>query len=103
MSKKYDVDVAGVLIGYLGLFLHLKPLAKFIDYHLVAKDIIVLPKSVTPSRISSNLKGAIRFAKSVDKADLETLDGVAAMGKQKRFIMPPWVITFILIIMVFTN
>ncbi|KAF8512554.1 Aldo/keto reductase [Hysterangium stoloniferum] len=70
MSKKYNVDVASVLI--------------------VAKKVVALPKSVTPSRISSNLKGAIDFAKNIDKADLEILDAVAANGKQKRFIMPPW-------------
>ncbi|KAF8586618.1 Aldo/keto reductase [Ramaria rubella] len=73
LAQKYNVEATAVLLGYL-----------------VAKSVVTLPKSVTPSRIISNLSGALDFAKRVDKADLETLDGVAASGKQKRFIMPPW-------------
>jgi glycerol 2-dehydrogenase (NADP+) len=56
----------------------------------VARDIVVLPKSVTPGRISSNYKGAISAAAKLSKEDIAELDGVAAAGKQKRFIMPPW-------------
>jgi len=73
IAKKYNVDTAAVLLGYL-----------------VSKNIIVLSKSVTPARITSNLTGALDFAKRVEKADIETLDGIAASGKQKRFVMPPW-------------
>lgn len=53
---------------------------------LVAKGIIVLPKSVTPARISSNFIGAIAAANKLrfDTADLQRLDGLAASGKQKR-------------------
>lgn len=68
---------------------------------------MVLPKSVTPTRIASNMKGAITAARKLDRSDMEKLDGVAASGKQKRstivfipsafhlrivhrFIMPPW-------------
>lgn len=56
----------------------------------VAKDIIVLPKSVTPSRIESNLTGALEAHSVLTPEDIKILDGVAAGGKQKRFIMPPW-------------
>lgn len=56
----------------------------------MAKDIVVLPKSVTPARIASNYIGAVTAAKKLTKEDVETLDGVAAGGKQKRLIMPPW-------------
>jgi len=73
ISQKYNVNVASVLLGYL-----------------VAKKIVTLPKSVTPQRIEANLTGALEFASKVDAADLERLDGVAASGKQHRFIMPPW-------------
>ena len=56
----------------------------------MAKDIVVLPKSVTPSRISANYDGAIAALKALTKEDIEKLDKVAAAGKQKRFITPPW-------------
>ncbi|KIJ32165.1 hypothetical protein M422DRAFT_61583 [Sphaerobolus stellatus SS14] len=41
LSKKYNVSVAAVLLGYL-----------------VAKKIVTLPKSVTPERIQANLDGS---------------------------------------------
>jgi len=56
----------------------------------VAKGTIVLPKSVTPSRIKANLDGALKGKSSLTKEDVEKLDGLAASGKQKRFITPPW-------------
>ncbi|PPQ88788.1 hypothetical protein CVT25_010474 [Psilocybe cyanescens] len=52
--------------------------------------IIVLPKSVTPARIAANFTPAITAAEKLDAADLDKLDGLAAAGKQKRFITPPW-------------
>ena len=53
---------------------------------LVAKGIIVLPKSVTPVRITSNFRGALAAANKLffDTCDLQTLDGLAASGKQRR-------------------
>lgn len=53
---------------------------------LVAKGIVVLPKSVTPVRITSNFTGAFAAANKLrfDIADLQTLDDLAASGKQKR-------------------
>ncbi|KAG9087623.1 hypothetical protein FS749_002793, partial [Ceratobasidium sp. UAMH 11750] len=68
IAKKHDASAAAVLIGY----------------H-VAKGHIVLPKSVTPERIESNLKAA-----PLDASDLEKLDSLAASGKQQRFIKPAW-------------
>jgi glycerol 2-dehydrogenase (NADP+) len=56
----------------------------------VAKGVVILPKSVTHTRIASNMTGAITAAQKLDKADMERLDGVAAGGKQKRLVMPPW-------------
>ncbi|KAG0695372.1 NADP-dependent oxidoreductase domain-containing protein [Suillus ampliporus] len=58
--------------------------------YLLAKDIIVLPKSVTPSRIESNLTGALEAYSALTTEDIKVLDGVAAGGKQKRLLMPPW-------------
>ena len=45
---------------------------------------------MTPSRIDANLSGFIDALGKLDDSDIEKLDGVAASGKQKRFIMPPW-------------
>ncbi|EIN08258.1 Aldo/keto reductase [Punctularia strigosozonata HHB-11173 SS5] len=73
LSKKYDLQPSDVLLGYL-----------------LAKDIVILPKSITPSRVASNLVGAVTAANKFSKDDLDKLDAVAASGKQKRFIMPPW-------------
>ncbi|KAK7685526.1 hypothetical protein QCA50_011392 [Cerrena zonata] len=73
IAKKYDVPVVGILLGYL-----------------VAKGIVALPKSVTPTRILSNLKDTVTAAEKLTPEDIKLLDGVAAGGKQKRFIMPPW-------------
>lgn len=54
------------------------------------KDIVVLPKSMSLSRIESNLTGALEAYHALTPEDLKILDGVAASGKQKRFIMPYW-------------
>jgi hypothetical protein len=54
------------------------------------KGCVVIPKSATPSRIDANLNGFVNALGKLDKFDIEKLDGVAANGKQKRFIMPPW-------------
>ena len=51
---------------------------------------MALPKSVTPSRIDANLTGFVDALGKLDDSDVEKLDGVAASGKQKRLIMPPW-------------
>ncbi|KAG8987725.1 hypothetical protein FRB90_003177 [Tulasnella sp. 427] len=51
----------------------------------IAKGIVPLPKSVNPERILTN----IQYAK-LAPADVEKIDGLAAAGKQKRLIRPPW-------------
>lgn len=58
--------------------------------YLLKKGIVVLPKSMSPSRIESNLTGALEAYHALTPEDLKILDGVAASGKQKRFIMPYW-------------
>lgn len=58
--------------------------------YLVAKDVVILPKSVTPARIEANLTGALAAYNKLVADDVEKLDGVAANGKQKRLIMPAW-------------
>ncbi|KAG6818970.1 hypothetical protein H0H93_016744 [Arthromyces matolae] len=73
IAQKYSLNASDVLIGYL-----------------VAKGFSVVPKSVTPSRIASNLTGTLDAVKNLTSADIEELDGLAASGKQKRFITPPW-------------
>ncbi|KAF9262363.1 Aldo/keto reductase [Marasmius fiardii PR-910] len=73
IAQKLSLQTPDVLLGWL-----------------VAKDIVALPKSVTPERITSNLKGAVSAATKLSKDDIETIDGLAASGKQRRLIMPPW-------------
>jgi len=72
IASKHGLQTADVLLGYL-----------------VAKNIVTLPKSVTPARIASNYTGALTAASKLSK-DIETLDGVAAAGKQQRLIMQQW-------------
>ncbi|KAI0084074.1 Aldo/keto reductase [Irpex rosettiformis] len=72
IAQQHSLNTSDVLIGYL-----------------LARDIVVLPKSATPARISANLEGGLAALKALTKEDIEKLDK-AAEGKQKRFIMPPW-------------
>lgn len=51
---------------------------------------MVLPKSANPSHIDGNFNGFINALGKLDDSDVEKLDSVAASGKQKRFITPPW-------------
>jgi glycerol 2-dehydrogenase (NADP+) len=55
-----------------------------ISYH-VNKGVVVLPKSVSAKRISSN-KEVI----SLSDEDIAILDGLAANGKAKRINTPLW-------------
>ena len=69
IAKAHGVDAAQVLIGWL-----------------TAKEIVALPKSTTPERISSNAKPASLSAEDVKKLD----DLAGPGGKQNRLIRPPW-------------
>ncbi|GJJ15098.1 hypothetical protein Clacol_009373 [Clathrus columnatus] len=73
LATKYEVPVSAVLLGYL-----------------LRRNIVILPKSVTPSRIEENLRLSQDFASRVSDEDFKILDSIAVNGKQKRFIMPPW-------------
>ncbi|KIJ59960.1 hypothetical protein HYDPIDRAFT_32690 [Hydnomerulius pinastri MD-312] len=73
IANKYGLKTADILLAYL-----------------LAKDVVVLPKSVTPARIESNFTGALAGYSKLTPEDVAKLDGVAAGGKQKRLIMPPW-------------
>ncbi|EGO04066.1 hypothetical protein SERLA73DRAFT_175801 [Serpula lacrymans var. lacrymans S7.3] len=73
IANKHAIPVPDVLLGYI-----------------LAKGMVVLPKSVTPSRIESNLKGALGASQVLTQEDIEKLDSVAASGKQKRFLLPPF-------------
>jgi len=59
-----------------------------VKHLLVAKGFVVLPKSVTPARIATNFAGAIAAGAKLEAADIEQLDGLAAGGKQRRYIFP---------------
>jgi glycerol 2-dehydrogenase (NADP+) len=69
LAKKYDVQPAQIVIGWF-----------------IAKDIVVLPKSVTASRILVNSTPAKLSAEDVAKIDALSTDP----EKAKRFIKPPW-------------
>lgn len=68
IAKKYDVTPATILISYQ-----------------VNRGCIVLPKSVTFSRIEDNLKVI-----PLSKEDMDVLEGMAAAGKQQRVNTPLW-------------
>ncbi|CEL02561.1 Putative Glycerol dehydrogenase [Aspergillus calidoustus] len=68
IAAKYNVSPATILISYQ-----------------VNRGCVVLPKSVTPSRIESNLKVI-----PLHQEDLDTLEGMAAAGKQQRVNTPLW-------------
>ncbi|KAF5311011.1 hypothetical protein D9619_007737 [Psilocybe cf. subviscida] len=73
LATKHSLQPADILLGYL-----------------LYKGFVVLPKSVTPSRISANFTGALAATKTLGATEFASLDGRAADGKQKRFITPPW-------------
>lgn len=55
----------------------------------IARGVVCLPKSVTPSRITSNLKTV-----SLSPEEMKALDGLAADGKQLRVNTPNWMTDF---------
>ncbi|EIW78172.1 Aldo keto reductase [Coniophora puteana RWD-64-598 SS2] len=73
IAKKHGLATTDVLLGYL-----------------LKKDIVVLPKSVTPARIKTNLDNTITAYEKLTEEDVAVLDAVAANGKQKRLVTPPW-------------
>ena len=94
LAEKYNLKVSDILLGYLGTSSYTKSdfQLSVIDASLctsaVAKDIVVLPKSVTPARIASNFHGALEAGAKLkaNPDDLAKLDGLAAAGKQLRFV-----------------
>ena len=88
IATKHSMQPADILLGYLRMFIYAVTHLDNNSVHLilVAKEIVVLPKSVTPVRITSNFSGAFAAANKlrIDVTDLKTLDGLAASGKQKR-------------------
>ncbi|TNY17772.1 aldo/keto reductase family protein [Rhodotorula diobovata] len=66
IADKHSVSPATVLISY-------QP----------QRGCVVLPKSVSPARIDANLELI-----TLDEEDMETLDGMAAKGKQQRVNTP---------------
>ena len=88
IAIKHSLQPADILLGYLRRFISSEAYRDNNRVHLilVAKGMIVLPKSVTPAHITSNLTGAFAAANKLrcDISDLQSLDGLAASGKQKR-------------------
>lgn len=72
---------------YVSLFARFK-LNKGLINDLVRRNIIVLPKSVTPARIKKNVEAPL--AVNLTDEEFQKLDTLAENGKQKRLIKPPW-------------
>ncbi|KAG1729571.1 NADP-dependent oxidoreductase domain-containing protein [Suillus lakei] len=68
----------------------LKSTSEVLLGYLLTKGVVVLPKSLTPSHIESNLTGALDAYNVLTPEDIKVLDGVAASGKQKRIYTFPW-------------
>jgi glycerol 2-dehydrogenase (NADP+) len=60
------------------------PATILISYQ-VNRGCVVLPKSVTKSRITDNLNVI-----ALDAEDMKTLEGMATAGKQRRVNTPKW-------------
>ncbi|KAI0309839.1 Aldo/keto reductase [Amylostereum chailletii] len=73
IAKKHGFSPADVLLGWL-----------------VSKEVCVITRSLNPERMYSNIRGPFVAYKGLTEEDIKTLDGVAAAGKQKRLITPPW-------------
>ncbi|THH17087.1 hypothetical protein EW146_g3659 [Bondarzewia mesenterica] len=74
IAEKYDgLTPADVLLGWL-----------------LSKDLEVITRSLSPERMTSNIKGSVAASKALTQEDIEILDGIAAAGKQKRLVTPPW-------------
>ncbi|CAD6580212.1 MAG: hypothetical protein TREMPRED_002690 [Tremellales sp. Tagirdzhanova-0007] len=72
IAEKHSVPVSTILISWS-----------------VNRGVIVLPKSVTPSRIEANLKVI-----KLNQEDMAQLDNMAEGGKQQRVNTPPWMTDF---------
>lgn len=60
----------------------------------MAKNIVVVTRSLNEGRIRQNIEGSVKASKLLTKEDIALLDGLAAAGKQKRMVMPPWGASF---------
>jgi hypothetical protein len=74
IAEKHNVSPATVLISYA-----------------IGRGIVVLPKSVTPSRIESNLQTINLPAEDIDELNKLATEG----GKQQRINSPPWGTDFV--------
>lgn len=73
IAEKHKVSEATALISYQ-----------------IGRGVVVLPKSVTPSRIESNLNVV-----KLDQEDIDALNKLAEDGKQQRINSPPWGTDFV--------
>lgn len=92
IAKKHSVNPSDVLIAYPRMcywaILYPKLTRNLPSTRVsVVKGYVVLAKSVTPARITSNLTGPVNVAAKLDKDDIAILDGLAASGKQKRSVI----------------
>ena len=104
IAKKHGVDAGTVLISFAGesmrdgfLFFPERgrdltsPSLSSLSFYLpsVKRNIVVLPKSVTPSRIKANLALV-----DLDAEDMKTLLGLSDVRGVKRYTQGAWGIKF---------
>ena len=89
IAAKHNLKPVDVLLGYLRTLIHVSFVlhCSLIEPTSVAKGIVVVSKSTNPVRIATNFKGALTGVKALEKSDIERLDGLAASGKQKRYVL----------------
>lgn len=73
IAEKYGATGADVLLAWL-----------------VSKGISAITRSSNEERVKANIEGPTKLAPKLSKEDIATLDGIAAAGKQKRLVTPPW-------------
>ncbi|KAI5842801.1 NADP-dependent oxidoreductase domain-containing protein [Tricharina praecox] len=73
VAEKHGISVGNVLINWL-----------------VARGIVAIPKSVTPSRIEENAKIV-----ALDEEDVEAIWGIHNAQGVKRFVSPPWPVSLL--------
>lgn len=87
VAKKYNVTAGSVLLSYHSTILLSSLLMRYqmLIENIVARGIVVLAKSVTPSRIEEN-----RNIIKLDSADVAALDAISTSKGITRFVYPPF-------------
>ena len=84
VAKKHNVTPGTVLISYASMIA--PPLSSIIPLtRLVVRGIVVIPKSVTPSRITENMETT-----ALDESDVKLLNEISKKKGVTRYVYPPF-------------